>query len=74
MMTTATGRSFWWIYEYGVLPGNVVVGSVAALLAVLFLYPDPDRRWHVGVAFFVAAPFIFILSYLFWERLWRALF
>lgn len=74
MMTTAAGRSFWWIYEYGVLPANVVLGSVAALLAVLFFHPETNRRWRVGVAFFVAAPFIFILSYLFWERLWRILF
>lgn len=76
MMTTAAGRSFWRIYEYGVLPANVVLGSVAALLAVLFLHPETDRRWRVGdgVAMFVAAPFIFMLSYLFWERLWRILF
>ncbi len=40
MMTTAGGKSFWRVYEWGIFPGNLLIGSLVALLAILFFIPS----------------------------------
>ncbi|MBA3316013.1 MAG: hypothetical protein M3552_19485 [Planctomycetota bacterium] len=71
MMTTPAGRSFWRIYEMGVMPGNVLLGSLAAFAAVLVLHPIPGRRRQVAVACLVLSPVVHIACYLVWERFWH---
>ena len=70
MMTAPAGRSFWSAYEYGVLPGNALLGATVALVAVLLLYPVPSRRWRAAVGWFVASPVVYLVTYLAWERFW----
>jgi len=71
MMTTAGGKSFWRIYEWGIMPGNAIIGVVIAMLAFLWLHPTPARRWLLGVGFLVASPVAYITCYVAWEYFWR---
>ena len=71
MMTTAGGKSFWQIYEWGIMPGNAIIAIVTAMLAFLWLHPHPARRWLLGVGFLVASPLTYIVCYVAWEYFWR---
>jgi hypothetical protein len=74
MMTTTIGRSFWRIYEWGIFPGNIVVGSVAALAVIVLLHPNHRQRWPIGLLVLVGSPLVFLLCYVVWERVWQTVF
>ena len=70
MRTTPGYQTFWSIFEYGVFPGNALLGAVAAMVAVLFLHPVPGRRWRAAVGWMVASPVIYVAAYVLWEQVW----